>query len=236
MTRFCIYCGAESSPENPVIDGVCLRCRIERWEIVSLKKNTLRYELCKICGNIRVGYRWLNTHGFEEAISLLVREEIPRYIEPGPGVSNLEITGFEYITEPNWRTRVRINLSGLYGGQVFDTSLEAVILFTPVKCPRCKMIESGEYEALLQIRGTKKHELNELLKKEFDADPRLAIDLVDVIETDRGVDLYFYNYGAARKLARRLARKLGFEMHESYETVGTRSGRQRARLTIILKP
>ncbi len=236
MTRFCIYCGAESTPDNPVIDGVCLRCRIKRGEIVRLKKRMLRYELCKICGNIRVGYRWRNTHGFEEAISLLVYEEIPKYIEPGPGVTDLRITGFEYITEPNWRTRVKVNLSGLYGGAVFNTSVEVVILFTPVKCPRCKMIESGEYEALLQIRGIEKHRLNEFLRREFDADPRLGNDLVDVIETDRGVDLYFYNYGAARKLARRLARKLGLGMHENYETVGTRSGRQRARLTIILKP
>lgn len=236
MTRYCIYCGREDSPENPVVDGVCLECRIKRGEILRVEKNVLRYDICRVCGSVRIGYKWRDTHGFEEAITLIVYEEVPRYVKPGPGVGDLRVEKYEYSTAANWRTVVRVYFTGTYGGKRFTYPVEFTIFFNPSKCPRCVMIDSGEYEAVLQIRGVNPKILNNILSKEFMADKRLREDLVDVIEADNGVNLYFYNHGAARKLARRLAGRLGLRIRENYEVAGTRSGKQRARLSISLKP
>ncbi len=236
MTRFCIYCGREETPDNPVINGVCLRCRIERGELVRAVKTALRYDICRICGSVRIGYRWRPTRGFEEALAIIVSEEIPRFVEPGPGVEDLRIERYEYVSAVNWRTVLRVYFTGRYGGKEFMVPVEFTVFFNPSKCPRCRMVESGEYEAVLQIRGVDLGLLDRVLEKEFMGDRRLREDLVDVIEMDGGVNLYFYNHGAARKLARRIASRLRLRMREDYEVAGTRSGKRRSRLSISLKP
>ncbi len=235
-TRYCIYCGRSSTPDNPVVNGVCFECRLKRGELLFQTKKELRYDLCKICGNVRIGYKWMNTHGFEEALNAVVYNDIPRHVKPGIGVRIKGVEKYTLLSMVNWRTRIQVYFTIEYGGAEKTVPVEFIIFFNPVKCPRCIMVESGEYEAVVQIRGVNKNKLRRILEEEFMRDERLQRDLVDVIETSKGVDLYFYSHGAARKLARRLTYRLDLRLNENYEQVGTRSGRPRARLTISLKP
>jgi len=236
MTRFCIYCGREDSPDNPVINGVCLECRIKRGELVILEKNELWIEFCKVCGSVKIGYKWIETRGFADAINHIVENIVPVITKPGPGVSNIQVDSYELVTSASWRTVIRVYFKGLYGSKEFKVPKDVVVYLKPTKCPRCKMIESGEFEAVLQIRDVNKRELEKYLEKLFSRDKRLVRDLVDYIESSNGVDIYFYNHGAARKLARRLSSIMGLEYKENYEVAGMRSGKQRARLYISLKP
>jgi nonsense-mediated mRNA decay protein 3 len=236
LTKYCIYCGAEDSPDNPVVGGVCLRCRIKRGEVVVVEEREFRIDLCKVCGAVRIGYKWVDTHGFEDALREVVYSILAHKAKPGPGVSSLEIDSYELVTHASWRTIVRVYYKGLYGGKEFVYPVDYVVYFNPTKCPRCRMIESGEFEAVVQIRGVDKRVLEKALEKVFNRDKRLRQDLVDYIEVSNGVDIYFYNHGAARKLSRRLSSMLRLTVKENYEVAGMRSGRQRARLYISLKP
>lgn len=235
MGRYCIYCGREATPDNPVVGNVCLECRIKRGELIIRTRSDLKYDLCKVCGNVKIGYRWMNTHGFREALETIVYGDIPRYVKPGEGATIKGIEGYELLSSANWRTRVKVYFRVGYGGVERIVPVEFTIYFNPVKCPRCIMVESGEYEAVIQIRDVDKSLLNKILRHEFMRSDRLRRDLVDVIETSNGIDLYFYNHGAARKLARRLAARLGLRIVENYEQVGVKSGKPRARLTISLR-
>ncbi len=236
MGRYCIYCGRESTPDNPVVNNVCLECRIKRGELLIVSRRELRYDLCKICGNVRIGYRWMNTHSFTEALKTVVYRDIPRYVKPGEAVTIKGVDGYELLSEANWRTRINVYFHIEYGGVEKSVPVEFIVYFNPVKCPRCMMVESGEYEAVIQLRNIDRRRLDRILMEEFSRDRRLQRDLIDVIESGNGVDLYFYNHGAARKLARRLASRLGLRIMENYEQVGQRSGKPRARLSISLKP
>lgn len=235
LTRYCIYCGVESTPENPVVGNVCLRCRIKRGELVRLKTDRIKIDLCKICYSVKIGYKWVQSSGFEDAISLVVREVIPRLLVVNDYVEGVHIRGYRLLTVVSWHTLVELEISGVYGGKVFTVKKNISIYFNPVKCPRCIMYDSREFEAVLQLRGYNLSIVEKIVSKEITRDKRLASDLIDVIKVEDGVDIYFYTHGAARKLARRLINRLGGKILETYEETGTRSGKQRARLYISLR-
>ncbi len=235
MARYCIYCGAESTPENPVVGSVCLHCRIKRGELVRLKTDRIKIDLCKICYSVKIGYKWMQSSGFEDAILLVVREIIPRLLVVSDYVENVRIKGYRLLTVASWHTLVELEISGVYGGKVFTVRKNISIYFNPVKCPRCIMYDSREFEAVLQLRGYNLSAVEKIVSKEIAKDKRLATDLIDVIKVEDGVDIYFYTHGAARKLARRLVNRLGGRILETFEEAGTRSGRQRARLYISLR-
>ncbi|MCD6301683.1 MAG: hypothetical protein J7L82_06405, partial [Staphylothermus sp.] len=108
MARFCIYCGREDTTTNPVINGVCLECRIKRDELVMLEKNELWVEFCKVCGSVKIGYKWIETSGFEEAIGYIINSVVPIIIKQGSGASNIQIDSYELVTSASWRTIVRV--------------------------------------------------------------------------------------------------------------------------------
>ncbi|RLG81112.1 MAG: hypothetical protein DRO13_02065 [Thermoprotei archaeon] len=236
--KFCIYCGTEGSDDNPVVGSVCLSCRIRRGDILSLKERELQVEMCKSCYSIRVGYRWLTTGGLEDAAKEVIYRVLPEKIVPSNGVTSLEIVGFEFLTEVSWRTLVRTYLKGKYGGVEFKYSIDVVVSFKPVKCPRCIMANSREYEAVVQIRSIKRPRLEKLVGSIVERDKRYVESLVDIVVQSNGIDLYFYDKGTARMFARTLARKLGgrVKIKENYEVAGMRSGVQRARLVISVRP
>ncbi len=240
MSRFCIYCGVEDTPDNPVVENVCLRCRIKRGELIIAEKKEFRIDMCKICYSIKLSYKWVETNGFEDALDIFVNEHLPKYVKPGPGVKELAIDHYELVTSPSWRTVVRVYFKGLYGSKEFIYSVDFTIYFNPTKCSRCIMIDSREYEALVQIRGFNKNVIEKTLNKIARSDPRFIENLIDYIEGKNGVDLYFYDKGTARKLARMIHRLLSSSykvvLKESFEEVGTRSGAKRTRLTISIKP
>ncbi len=236
MPRFCIYCGKEGTQDNPVINGVCLKCRLKRGELIKFKKDHVRIDICRICYSIKIGFKWIETKGFEDALAKIVDEVMPKIIEPGVGVNGYYIDRFELVTKASWKTIVRIYVKVLYGNVITETPMDITVYLNPVKCPRCKMYDSREFEAVVQIRGYSLHYISRALEKIFLTDHRLSKDLIEAVRSHSGIDVYFYSHGAARKLARRLAHMLNAHIVETYEEAGMRSGRQRARLYISLKP
>ncbi len=236
MTRFCIYCGRSGSRENPIVEGVCLECRIKRRELYVLKNRDIRVDMCKICGSVKIGYKWFSTNSLEEAIDVVVREVISKSLKPLHGVSNLHISGYRLLSSVSWRIFVEITVNGVYGGVEFSVKDRVTVFFSPVKCPRCIMYDSRDFEAVLQIRGYQLSRVEKVVEQEFRRDCRLLRDFIEAIKQSNGVDIFFYSKGAARKLARRLQHRLGGVIYEAFEETGVRSGKQHTRLYIVLKP
>ena len=236
MTRFCIYCGVEDSSENPVVDGVCLKCRIKRRELYLFKEDSVHVDMCRICYAVRIGFKWVDTLGFEDAIRVVVEELLPGIIKPIDSVYGLHIKGYRLVTTASWRTVVELEITGFYGAKEFTVRDKYIIFFNPVKCPRCIMYDSRDFEAVIQIRGFSKSRVKKVVEKEFMSNKAIARDYIDAIEHDNGYDIFFYSKSSARKLARRLASRLNARIIESFEETGTRSGKQHTRLYISLKP
>lgn len=239
MSRFCIYCGAEDTFENPVIENICFKCRIKRGELLNASKKEFRIDMCKSCYSIRLGHKWIETNGFEDALHILANNYLVKHVSGGTGVSDLELLKYEYITTPSWRTIIRLYFKGVYGSKEFVYPVEFTIYLNPVKCSRCIMIDSREYEALVQIRGFNKNILDKIFNKIIESDPKMLSNIIDYYEVKNGVDLYFYSKRSARKLVRMIQKLVNKEysliVKESFEEVGTRQGSRRTRLTISIK-
>jgi len=236
MSRFCIYCGTTGSEDNPVVNGICLKCMLKRGRLIKLRKKSIRIDICKICYSIKIGYKWFETSGFEDAISSIINNIVPRLLEPSSREQVFFIEKYEFITKASWKTVVRVYVITFFGGIQIEVPLDITIFLNPVKCPRCRMYNSREFEAVVQIRGYPLSYVFQVLEKVFLEDRRLLRDFIESISSHNGVDIYFFTHGAARKLARKLVHILNAHIMETYEEAGMRSGKQRARLYISLKP
>jgi len=239
-SAFCVYCGVESSAENPVINGVCLRCRLERNMLVKTSCREIKVDMCKHCFSVRSGYKWVETTGFTNALDFVIKTHATKCIEPGEGVEELSLSSYEFVTTPSWRTVVRMHFKGRYRGVEFTTPVEIVVHFNPVKCPRCVVSVSGEYEAVLQLRGLSRNDIEHTLNSVLNSMPGSAASLIDIVEVRGGVNIYLRDKGAARKLAKAIARVLSnnyrVTVEESFEEIRAGSdGRARLAISIRVK-
>lgn len=237
MTRFCVHCGTEETRNNPVVNGVCLRCRIKRGELLKVENKEIYVELCRSCYSVKIGYKWIPSSGFKDAIDEVVEDIIPKIVESGEGVEELYVESYEYITAPSWRTVVRVYFKGMFRGVEFKYPMDFTIYFKPSKCPRCIMDKSREFEAVVRVRGFNKAVLESALRRVM-SDKRVLENVIDIIEEHGGIDIYFYDKGSARHFTRLLSRifRGSLSIREDYEIAGMRSGSQRARLYISIKP
>ena len=236
MARVCPRCGRETSI---VIDGLCPQCYAETRGIVRLPSR-VNARICRYCGSVWLGGKWIPAGSFEDAVRLVAERAVSQ-ARRDPGFERVSISGLRYETLPNWRTLVELDIEGFAGDirAVQRVSLE--IRLEPSICPVCKTRVSGEYDTVLQIRGLRPAGLDPGMVEELVIGESLRLglarQLVDVIRHKSGVDVYFTNTGAARKLAKRLASLYGGSTSPvRYENVTiTSTGRRRTRKTLVLR-
>jgi len=235
---FCIYCGVEDTGENPVVGGVCLKCKLKRGELVKADAREYKFDLCRVCYSVRIGYKWFEARDFGEALSIVVENYLVEHVKPGSGVEKLEYAGYEHVTAPSWRTTLRIYFKTVYGGREVVAPLDVVVSFNPVKCPRCRMHNSGEYEAVIQLRGLSDEEFTSILNTALKHHSKLLVGVIEITSVRNGIDVYLSSRGSARKLAKALTSILktrySVVTSESYQEVRSGSG-GRGRLTISIR-
>ncbi|MEB3845216.1 MAG: 60S ribosomal export protein NMD3 [Desulfurococcales archaeon] len=231
MARICPLCGRET---RHTIQGLCPQCYVEKYGLVRFPE-IVEYEICRYCGSIRIGDRWVHVSSFEEGIETIVAHIASRQKLP-PGFKLLSAGIERYRTQPNWRTKADIVIVASYEGETVYQRGTVTVQFKPSVCPVCKIRVSGEYDTLLQVRGRIPERIEEKIV-EITASLGLQDSLVDVIPSKEGVDVYFTHTGAARKLARKLANTYGGVISRvRYEDVTISStGKHRARKTLLVR-
>lgn len=231
MKLVCPRCGREV---DFLVGRVCSMCFVELYGLARLQER-VEAEICRYCGAVRLGGRWVQVYSFGGAVEALARYLVSkaRPVEP---LERVELARVEYDTLPNWRTRIQLKLNGVYRGHVVEGSQELTVRLKPSVCTLCKTRVSGEYDTVLQVRGADPELLEEKVGEVIE---RLGIhrQTVDLIPGRNGVDVYFTNTGAARKVARELSKLLGGAVTvPRYEEVGVdASGRRRGRKTLVLR-
>jgi len=235
---FCIYCGVEDTSENPVVDGVCLNCKLKRGELVKADAREYRFDLCRVCYSVRISYKWFEASDFSEALSIVVENYLVERVKPGIGVEKLEYAGYELVTAPSWRTALRLYFKIVYGGREAVAPLDVVVSFNPVKCSRCRMHDSGEYEAVVQLRGLSNEEFTSILNTALKHHSKLIEGVIEIASVKNGIDVYLSSGSSARKLAKALTsilkNRYNIVTSESYQEIRSGSG-GRARLTISIR-
>ena len=227
----CPRCGREA---RVLVRGLCPRCFAEVYGLARVPAR-VEVEICRYCYSVRLGHRWVPVSSFDEAVEAIARDLAGR-ARPVDPLREVELEGVEYETLPNWTTRTLLRLSSTYRGATVRGTAHVVVQLRASVCPTCKVRVSGEYDTLLQVRGGDPGRLEELVVEAI-MEAGLAPQTVDLIRGRDGVDVYFTNPGAARKVAKRLQRRLGGRLERmNYETVGLDSrGRLRARRTLTLR-
>ena len=230
--RICPRCGR---PTSVVIDGLCPQCYAETHGIASLP-GRIDVEVCRYCGRARLGHRWVEAGSFEAAIRRAIEYHLSRAARQSR-FQRVRIAGLRYETLPNWNTRVEVELEAYYGDYRVTSTTTVTVRLHPSICPVCKTRVSGEYDTVLQVRGASARGLSEEELAEQAWRLGLGHQLVDVIQVRDGVNVYFTNPGAARKLAKKLIQKYGGTLSRvHYEHVTTTStGQTRTRRTILLR-
>ncbi|MCE4625369.1 MAG: 60S ribosomal export protein NMD3 [Desulfurococcales archaeon] len=233
--RICPRCGRST---NVVIRGLCPQCYAETYGIVRIPSE-IEIEVCRYCGSIRLGRKWAPSGSFEESIQLIA-SHLLQNARKDPNFTGYRIEELRYETLPNWRTKIELIITAYHGDVRVRVVYPLVIRLKPSVCPVCKTRVSGEYDTLLQVRPrgskTKGEELEDVILQEA-LRSGLGGQLVDIIRVGDGVDVYFTNAGAARKLARRLINMYGGSLSQpvyEYVTI-TSTGKRRARKTMVLR-
>ncbi len=230
-TKVCPRCGRETSI---VIEGLCPQCYVDTHEVVSMPSR-VEIDICKYCGRVRLGNKWVETTGFQNAVESIIHYLFNKS-KKHPSFEEYSIEEIRYETLPNWYTRVELLLSARISDWRVSFKKRVDIKLNPTICPVCKTRISGEYDTLLQIRGERRiPEEGEIVEIAF----KLGISnqLVDIIRGKKGIDVYFTNTGAARKLAKLIINRYGGKLTTPrYEEVTTTStGKTRTRKTLVLR-
>jgi len=227
----CPRCGMET---RVLVRGLCPSCFAEVYGLAGVPER-VEVEVCRYCGSVRLGHRWVRVSSFGEAVEAIASYQVSkaRPVEP---LESVEVEGVEYETLPNWTTRIRLQLAGTARGRRLRGGASMTVHLRPSICPVCKVRVSGEYDTLLQIRGGDPRTVEALVERLL-AETGLWTQAVDLIRGRDGVDVYFTNTGAARKLARELSKIIpGTLKPVTHETVGVTSrGRRRSRKTLVYR-
>ena len=228
----CPRCGVET---RVLVEGLCPRCYAEERLSLSIPES-LEAPICRKCGSIRLGGKWRDpVQGFEEAVTSVIEYWMSRY-KPSHPVDQAVLESVVFESKPDWTTRVSLTFRGIVSGVQVSWGRTIRVKLTPSTCPRCVTFASGEYDTLLQLRGADPALLERLVYEAL-ASPRLARDVIEVIRSREGVDVYLSHRGAASKLVKALSRRLELEVSGPYrEYVGISStGHRRTRNTIIAR-
>lgn len=228
----CARCGREA---ERLVRGLCPSCFAEVYGVARVPE-TLHAEVCRYCGSVRIGGRWVPAGSFEAAVQAVVEwwASKARPVEP---LRRVRLAGVEAGSKPDWLTRVVLVVEGEgEGGVRVRARIPVKVQLKPSICPTCKVRVSGEYDTLLQLRGGDPGRL-ERLALEAVEEAGVAGDAVDLIKTRDGVDVYFTHRGAASRVVRALKR-MGIvdSVGRTDEYVGvTSTGKRRTRKTIVVR-
>jgi len=230
----CPRCGRET---EFLIDGLCPKCYAE-VKGPELIPNTIEAEVCRYCGAVRLGFKWVETEGsFESIIMKVIEHEIRKVAEKSGVINNIELKDVIFETEPNWTTRLVLVLAGTVRSEKVEWKKPTTVRLNPSICPKCITKISGEYDTVVQLRGDLRPEILE--RDIIDLIERTVIlnDLIDIIRHKEGVNVYFSHIGAARKFIKIILKKYEASWKGPYrEIIGTNSsGKNRTRNTFVVR-
>lgn len=258
MEKFCYKCGALEKEKGQLIDGQCPDCFLEENPLLKLPEK-LELEICEECGAYFIDNNFYDikvnpAREYLEGAKKLVISELevlqmgptePRYVDFDDS-ENVDVgLKADYTESENIAVELEVQAKILESQEEPFTEKAKVIVETKyTKCEVCRKIDTGYYEAVLQVRG--KEELSEErltqiyqeIQKEFSKiHEHNREEFVSKIKRKHGgIDLYTSSSQLAEELARFLKNEYGAKMDKSAELIGqTSEGEDNYRVTVIAR-
>lgn len=236
---FCVVCGKET-PDEELRGGECPSCYLEKNVLATIRDH-VDVEVCVHCHARRRGELWLEGHGAMEPI---VEDAVREAVQLAKVVQRARIDmTIEPEDERNFT--VHVAASGVAEGVPFTTSLRTRSRVKNATCLRCSRVQGGYYEAIVQVRATRraieKDEMRQLkalasrfIERVVSDGDRNAFVLRDE-EIDRGLDIYMGTTNSGRMLSKEIAAQFGGKVTEHPKTVGQKDGLDLIRMTFAVK-
>ena len=232
MKRFCPKCGTE---KGPFIKGFCMDCFVADHNLVELPEK-INVETCKRCGSVRVRGVWQNYSPelIEEIIKANVKEK--EFL-----LSTLKA---DYTKDDQNNISGIVRLVGNVDTEPFSFTLPVLIKQVNSICDSCMKLASNFYDGILQVRFSKDpspsdnqktmKKIEELLQ-EAKKEDKLA-QIIDVLNTKKGYDLYIASKTAGKFVAERLAKYYRSEVTRSFSVKGIdSSGKPKKKFTFCVR-
>lgn len=235
MTRkFCVLCGRE---DGEFIGPLCVDCYIKTKDLVKLPQ-IIKGKYCKICGAEWVNGKWIrNKESTLSPLESIIYREIGRKIEIDPNVEEVNYKISKIWKDVNGHNFVTIDITGKIKGKSFSTSKVISIDVEKVVCPSCLRKKTKYFEAIVQLRfkeGLVDEKKRALFESFFTDD--IIDNLSDVIEVKEGIDYYFINKAAARRLVSNFTSMVkDVKVIESYQNETIKNGKKFAKLVISVR-
>ena len=236
---FCVVCGKET-PDEYLRGGVCPSFYLEKNVLVTLK-DLVDVEVCVHCHARRRGEQWFEGHG---ELAPVVEDAVREAVQFAKVVDRSRVR-ISVVPEDERNFSVTVTASGVAEGVPFENELKARSRVKNATCLRCSRVQGGYYEAIVQVRASKRpiegaemRQLKQLASRFIErvvADgDRNAFVLRDE-EIDRGLDIYMGTTNSGRMLAKQIANEFGGKTSEHPKTVGQKDGLDLIRLTFAVK-
>ncbi len=220
--------------------GVCAACYLEKNVLASVREN-VDLEVCVHCHARKRGEVWVEGHGGMEPIV----EDAVREAVQWAKVVERPRAQIEIVPEDERNFTVHVRATGVAEGVPFDSALRTRARVKNGTCLRCSRVQGGYYEAIVQIRRTKraigKEEMRALkslasrfIERVVSEGDRNAFVLRDE-EVDRGLDVYMGTTNSGRMLAKQIAQEFGGKTTEHAKTVGQKDGLDLVRMTFAVR-
>ncbi len=237
LKRFCVKCGALESEDNPIINGLCLKCLTEERELAKVEGN-IHIVVCPVCSAYFYANRWNPGLGdVEETIEWLAERLIEQKLKPISPADEVTLSDLEIRKTKGGKYEAIITYTAVVKGHEVTQSKVIKLRVDKRPCPKCLRKSGKDYDATIQIRSEDRLTMDDMeAVGEVLMKYNLADELVEVIEKREGVDLLIDSKEFARRLSKALYHQLGAKLINSQSVVGqTRSGRIRTRLTISVR-
>lgn len=236
---FCVRCGKEVG-DATLVGGVCADCYLEENALVSLPE-TVNLNRCVHCGARQRGEQWVEMNtSLEAALSSEVREAVVADRRVRDMVVNVQMTAQD---ERNFH--VDADVSGVSEGIAFRRHLTTRARLKGGTCLRCSRMTGGYFEAILQIRASRRDMTRDELRKARGICSRIIDRIVGdgdknafVLKDEEmhgGLDVTVGTNNSAKMMVKALLSEFGATVTESARLAGVKDGNDIYRITYSVR-
>lgn len=216
--KYCVRCGRELGPDEPLINGLCPDCYV-KYHGVFATTPVVKIIVCPRCGSWRYRGEWHDPLPVREITRKILLKEAYRLLNRDVELVDVDVLTDPYrINESQYavKTRLQVLLAGTYPVEI---EKEVVLGYERKVCPRCISIAGKAHRALVQIRSSRGYLVEEEKKviEKILSQPGIAEDIVEVKENKHGVDVKLLSSATARRLSTVLTRETGAKVVESFK-------------------
>ncbi len=202
---------------------ICDECKMEKK--LKLEIHNLKIKKCPHCGSIFLD-KWMDPMD-EKAIATM-------HIKNSFEVKDLDLS----FSGDFYNRKVKYRGVFLKEGQLIEADGSFFIKVSLSSCPQCTLKRGNYYEAILQLRGGFKDDLDNALSLSHEIVNNAKSREIFITRTEKkreGYDLLLSDKQFARNMGKKLISDLGGVYSETSHLVGRKEGREIYRITVSIR-